>query len=70
MATLHVNREQYDKAQPLSTRSIALLEKTVPPEHPDLIRSLDDYEALLRATNRPDEAKAVRERIQMGRAAQ
>ncbi len=46
---------RYDEAEPLYKRSLAIREKALGPEHPDVAASLENYAALLRVTQRGQE---------------
>jgi tetratricopeptide (TPR) repeat protein len=52
-----------DEAEALFKKSIALLEKTVGPIHPDLAKSLNNLAELYRIQNRGTEAEAMHQRI-------
>jgi tetratricopeptide (TPR) repeat protein len=52
-----------DEAEGLFKKSIALLEKTVGPIHPDLANSLNNLAELYRIQNRGTEAEALHQRI-------
>ncbi len=47
---------RYAEAEPLFQRALAINEKALGPEHPDVAQSLENYAALLRQTTRADEA--------------
>ena len=47
---------QDPRTQPLFKRSLAIDEKALGPDHPNVAQSLDNYAALLRATGRTAEA--------------
>ncbi len=48
--------------------SLAIVEKALGPEHPDVAQSLENYAALLRQTARADEAKRMEARAKAIRA--
>jgi hypothetical protein len=50
------------EAEPLYRRSIAIQEKVLGSQHPDLARSLDNYAALLRKQGRDAEARGFETR--------
>ncbi len=52
---LHV-QAKYGEAEPLIKRSLAIWEKTLGPEHPNVATSLENYAALLRDTRGNAEA--------------
>ncbi len=47
---------QIDEAEPLFKRALAIVEKALGPEHPNVATSLENYAALLRQTGRSTEA--------------
>ncbi len=53
---------------PLYQRSLAIFEKALGPEHPDVAQSLENYAALLRLTARADEAERMEARAEAIRA--
>ena len=53
---------------PLYRRSLAIAEKALGPEHPDVATSLENYAALLRQTGRADEAETMEARAKAIRA--
>jgi len=56
LALLHFNQDSYDKAEPLMQRALAINEKELGEEHPTVARTLKNYAALLRQTNRATQA--------------
>ncbi len=56
------------EAEPLYARALTIREKTLGPEHPDLATSLENYAALLRETERADEAERMEARAKAIRA--
>ena len=58
----------YDAAGPVYRRSLAIYEKALGPEHPELATSLENYAALLRQTGRADEAERMEARAKAIRA--
>ena len=58
----------YAEAQPLYKRALAIREKALGPEHPDVAQSLENYSALLRKTGRSDEAAILEARAKAIRA--
>ncbi len=56
LAELYRAQGNYAEAAPLYQRSLAILEKALGPEHPNVAQSLENYAALLRKTGRADEA--------------
>ena len=53
---------KYDEAKPLYERAIAIGEKTLGAEHPDLASWLNNLAGLLQAQGKYDEAKPLYER--------
>ena len=60
---------RYAEAEPLYRRSLAIWEKALGPDHPNVATSFDNYAALLRETGRTAEAdemdaraKAIRDK--------
>jgi hypothetical protein len=58
----------YAKAEPLLKRSLAIYEKALGPDHPDVARSLENLAALYRATKRVTEAEQLEVRAKRIRA--
>ena len=56
------------EAEPLYERSLAMYEKALGTEHPDVAASLGNYAALLRQTARTDEAERMEARAKAIRA--
>jgi hypothetical protein len=52
-------RGRYTDAEPLSQRALAIREKALGPEHPDVAMYLEDYLLLLRAMDRSQEAEPL-----------
>ncbi len=65
-----INRAQgnYAKAEPLYQRSLTIVERALGPEHPHVPNILDNYAALLRETDRADEATEMDARAKAIRA--
>jgi hypothetical protein len=57
------------KAEPLYQRALAIWEKALGPEHPDVATSLENYAALLRKLDRTAEAETMEVRAKAVRAA-
>lgn len=55
---------QPDKAEPYLKRALAIHEKALSPDNPDVIDTLEEYADLLRAQGREDEAVKLETRIQ------
>ena len=68
LALLYDNQGQYAEAEPLYQRSLAILEKALGPEHPDVATSRENYAILLRKTGRSAEADGREERARAIRA--
>ncbi len=62
LAGLYQAQGKYAEAEPLYQRSLAIWEKALGPEHPDVATSLETYAALLRQTARADEAERMETR--------
>ncbi len=56
------------EAEPLYQRSLAIREKALGPEHPDVATSLENYAAILRQTARADQAERMEARAKAMRA--
>ncbi len=65
---------RYAEAEPLYKRALAIKEKVLGPEHPEVATSLNNlglllnYSVLLRATDRSDEAERMEARAKAIRA--
>ncbi len=68
LAGLYQAQGKYAEAEPLYQRSLAIMEKALGPDHPDVATSLENYAALLRQTARADEAARVEARAKAIRA--
>ena len=68
LASLYQAQGNYADAEPLYRRSLAINEKVLGPEHPDVAQSLENYAALLRKTGRADEAVEMEARAKAIRA--
>ncbi len=64
LALLYQAQSRYAEAEPLYRRSLAIWEKALGPEHPNLATSLENYAALLRATGRTAEADKMEARAE------
>ena len=67
-ALLRVAESRYSEAESLYERALAIREKTLGPEHPELATSLENYAALLRETARAEEAEMLEARAKAIRA--
>jgi hypothetical protein len=52
LAELHRAQGRYAEAEPFSERALAIRERTLGPDHPDVAAVLENYARLLRATGR------------------
>ena len=68
LAGLYNNQGQYAKAEPFYKRALAIWEKALGPEHPDVATTLENYALLLRNTGRPEEAEPLESRAESIRA--
>ena len=62
LAELYRAQGNYAEAAPLYRRSLAIWEKALGPEHPDVATSLENYAALLRKSGRSAEAGKMESR--------
>ncbi len=62
LAALHKAQGRYAEAEPLYRRSLAIWEKALGPEHPNVATSLENYAALLREIGRTAEADKMEAR--------
>ncbi len=70
LAALYHAQVQYAEAELLHKRSLAISEKALGPDHPDVATSLENLAALYRATKRDEEAKTLEQRAARIRAIQ
>ncbi len=68
LASLYQDQGNDAAAEPLYRRSLAIKEKVLGPDHPDVATSLENYAALLRETGRVDEAAEMEARAKAIRA--
>ena len=68
LAELYRDQGHYAEAEPLFKRSLAIVEKALGPEHPNVAQGLENYAALLRQTARADEAERMEARAKAIRA--
>ncbi len=61
-AGLYQAQGRYAEAEPLVKRALAIREKTLGVEHPEVAQSLENYAALLRKTGRDAEAAKLEAR--------
>jgi Tfp pilus assembly protein PilF len=62
------HQARYQTAEPLYQRSLAIFEKALGPDHPDVALSLENYAALLRKLDRTAEAETMKVRAKAIRA--
>jgi hypothetical protein len=62
------NQGQHTKAEPLHQRALAIKERALGPEHPDVATCLENYASLLRKMDRPEEAAPLETRAMAIRA--
>jgi tetratricopeptide (TPR) repeat protein len=62
IAELYSREHRYAEAEPLFHRALAIREKGLGPNHPDLAHTLNGYALLLRKTKRKSEALAMNAR--------
>jgi len=63
----HIQGE-YEKAEPLHKRALAIREKAFGPDHPEVVPSLWNIANLYRKTGRDKEAEALEKRAEAIRA--
>ena len=68
LAELYRAQGKYAEAEPLYKRSLAISEKALGPEHPDVATSLENMALLYRDTNREQEAQELEQRAERIRA--
>ncbi len=68
LAALYKGQGHFAEAEPLYQRALAVYEKALGPEHPDVATSLENYAALLRETEREDRAEEMEARAKAIRA--
>ncbi len=68
LALLYSAQGKYAEAEPLHERALAIREKALGPEHPNVAKSLENYSDLLRKTRRGDEAAMMDARAKAIRA--
>jgi tetratricopeptide (TPR) repeat protein len=57
-----MQRTRYEKAEPLYRRALAILEKVLGPEHPDVVKALNNLALVYRAQGRYEEAEPLFQR--------
>jgi len=68
LALLYNYEGKYSEAEPLYKRVVAIREKNLGPEHPDVAQSLDAYAALLRQAGQKADAEKMEDRARKIRA--
>jgi tetratricopeptide (TPR) repeat protein len=68
LAELYRTQAQYEKAEPLYQRALAIFENVLGPEHPDEATCLENYALCLRAVDRSQEAEPLESRAKAIRA--
>jgi tetratricopeptide (TPR) repeat protein len=68
LAALYDTQGDYAKAEPLVKRSLAIWEKALGPDHPNVATSLENMAVLYRATKRDKEAQELEKRAERIRA--
>ena len=61
---MYASQRKYAEAEPLFKRSLAIREKALGPEHPDVARSLNYLAKLYRKMGKAEEASQLEERAQ------
>jgi tetratricopeptide (TPR) repeat protein len=64
LSLLYFQLEKYDKCEPLMVQSLAILKKTLGETNPDYLNVYKYYLALLRKTNRSQQADALESEAQ------
>jgi hypothetical protein len=62
LATVHVLKGKYDKAESLFKRALSIQENALGRDHPDLVLTLKSYAELMAMMKRGSEADQLRER--------
>ena len=68
LAGLYDAQGKYGEAEPLYRRALAIREKALGPEHPDVATCLENYAILLKKMGRGAEAEPLEARAQAIRA--
>ena len=68
LAVLYLAQDQHAQAEPLYQRALAIREKALGPDHPNVATSLENYAALLRELDRTAEAETIEVRAKAIRA--
>ena len=59
---MYFQQHRYGEAEALYSRALAIIEKSLGPDHPDLAHMLDKYALLLQKTKRKPEASTMKAR--------
>lgn len=62
LGQIYARQGKYAQAEPLYQRALAIYEKTLGPQHPDVADVLEDYARLLRETGRNEEGQQMEQR--------
>jgi tetratricopeptide (TPR) repeat protein len=62
LAVLYSTQGQYAEAEPLYQRALAIKEKALGPDHPDVATALNNVAALYKKTGREKEAAVMEKR--------
>ncbi|MEE8513514.1 MAG: tetratricopeptide repeat protein [Gammaproteobacteria bacterium] len=68
LAALYASQGRYAESEPLYKRALAIVEKALGPDHPNIATSLENYAAVLRKTGRTTEAANLEARANAIRA--
>ena len=68
LALLYDDQGRYAEAEPRYKRALAILEKALGPEHPNVATTLENHASLLRETGRVSEAAELEARAKAIRA--
>ncbi len=69
LAALYQDQGRYAEAEPLYQRSLAIMEKALGPEHPDVAALLNNLAPMLSALGKREEALDIaREAVELRRA--
>jgi hypothetical protein len=68
LGEVHLALGRYPLAEPLLQRALAVRERALGPDHPDVAETLQMYSTLLRRTQRATEAAPLETRAKMIRA--
>jgi len=64
LAMFFASQFKYEEAEPFFRRALAIWEKALGPEHPNVAQVLENYADLLRKTGREEEASGMEARAQ------